>query len=284
MVYTTLPVLLFSHSSSGALCPFSPINISFTLENQSICDTDFEEVILREQSDIDAIAHCTYIYGSLSIELYGKDYPGNNSVPPVVFNLPAGLTHVGAFSLITYGHAATTTLNAPGLVSIGTYENSTGGLTINGDLSEQADSILTSISFPNLQTLGSDFEYWVSPNTSLVTGFPYLEIIAGSLYIYGNITSVDLPSLTSVYDIVIVSNSTEFECPENLVQIYDGEANSESIICHGKGGANPVIESPTTSPSTPTATAASPLLVPLTNGLNQTIYFANSSLSIITFC
>jgi hypothetical protein len=190
-------------------------------------------LILRDQSDIDAIANCTTIYSNLRIILNSPD--NGWPAPPTAFNLPSGLQALDRELNICMsgGFPPTTSISAPGLISIGAnltpsasdFNALFSGFSIN--IEGFGDFSVTSTLFPLLQNVYGNFVYNVNSDVTEVEGFPALKFVADDLNISGSFRDISLPNLTTVDGpITIQSGSESFQCPLNILKIVNTSADN----------------------------------------------------------
>jgi hypothetical protein len=90
--------------------------------------------------------------------------------------------------------------------------------------------ILTTINFPNLTYIGSNFVIARNPNASAIDGFLALQNVAGNLDITGNFDTLSLSNLGHVGgDFNVQSSSKEFKCP----QINRTSIQGSTFVCAG---------------------------------------------------
>src|SRR5271170_2827242 len=175
---------------------------------------------LITQSDIDSIADCTTIFGTVQIILQGT-HPGPGiGASPTIFTLPSNLQFIESqFYILTAGNYSTTSIVAPNLKTIG-YSNSTSQqdyYDVDHQLLIAGGSYTTS--FPALTSIQGVFSY-ANYNLPALNGFPVLNTVGGILF-NGSYSSVDLPALVTADSISITSSNPSFQCPSNIATNFN---------------------------------------------------------------
>ncbi|EMR10161.1 hypothetical protein PNEG_01435 [Pneumocystis murina B123] len=108
---------------------------------------------------------------------------------------------------------------------------------IQGSLSIYNNTVLTSLEFPNLISIGGTFLISDNPNLHVISGFDKVRYIGGSIHWTGFLKSISLSSITDIKGTVKILSSTHISCP--------AFTKSRAII----QGANPVCKSSISSDS-----------------------------------
>jgi hypothetical protein len=144
------------------------------------------------------------------------------------------------------------TFEAPGLSSIGTMLDGTAPNDLIGILQLWVLPSLTTISFPNLTILGSQFQLANCSSLEAINGFPRLSRIGGSLNLLGNFSSISFPSLEYVGgNVMIVSSDPAFNCPLQGLESAGGIKGR--VVCGASGNT-----SATSTAPLPNVTAVNP--------------------------
>ncbi|KFZ11181.1 hypothetical protein V502_07699 [Pseudogymnoascus sp. VKM F-4520 (FW-2644)] len=101
---------------------------------------------------------------------------------------------------------------------------------VGGDVAFVADSSLTNISMPLLQTIGGGL--LIANNTKLldITGFPALKSTAGAISISGNFTKAAFPSLEDVQGTFNAQTSAKFSC-NDFNKLHDSQVVKGDVFC-----------------------------------------------------
>lgn len=108
---------------------------------------------------------------------------------------------------------------------------------IQGSLSIYNNSVLTTLEFPNLVSIGGTFLISDNPSLHVISGFDKVRYIGGSIQWSGFLKSVSLSSITDIKGTVRILSTTQISCP--------AFTKSRAII----QGANPVCKSSVSSDS-----------------------------------
>ncbi|KTW29847.1 hypothetical protein T552_01051, partial [Pneumocystis carinii B80] len=108
---------------------------------------------------------------------------------------------------------------------------------IHGSLSIYNNSVLTTLEFPSLVSIGGTFLVSDNPSLYAISGFDKVQYIGGSIHWTGFLKSVSLSSITDIKGTVKIISSTHITCP--------AFTKSRAII----QGANPICKSSTGSGS-----------------------------------
>ncbi|OBT88863.1 hypothetical protein VE02_01908 [Pseudogymnoascus sp. 03VT05] len=121
---------------------------------------------------------------------------------------------------------------------------------VGGDVAFVADSSLTNISMPLLQTIGGGL--LIANNSKLldITGFPALKSAAGAISISGNFTKAAFPALADVQGTFNAQTSAKFSCNE-FNKLHSSQVVKGDVFCQAQ--SNNVQDKPTGSTSGQTA-------------------------------
>jgi hypothetical protein len=156
----------------------------------------------------------------------------------------------------------TDAISAPALMIVASNLNDTSSIANQGLVISDYKS-LTSISFPNLVSIGSRFVLARNSLLREIDGFQSLTQVAGDLDITGNFFTLDFPSLTTVAgNIDIESSADNFTCPLSLQLRSDVATQGHSVTCAGNikqanGTQNASPSGAMSSSSAPTTSSAS---------------------------
>lgn len=103
---------------------------------------------------------------------------------------------------------------------------------VEGDVAFVADSSLTNISMPLLESIGGGL--LIANNSALlnITGFPSLKRAGGAISISGNFTSAEFPSLEDVQGTFNAQTSGNFSCNE-FNKLQDQQVVKGDVYCKG---------------------------------------------------
>ncbi|KFY50819.1 hypothetical protein V496_09148 [Pseudogymnoascus sp. VKM F-4515 (FW-2607)] len=113
---------------------------------------------------------------------------------------------------------------------------------VGGDVAFVADSSLTNISMPLLETIGGGL--LIANNSKLldITGFKSLKSAAGAISISGNFTKAAFPSLEDVQGTFNAQTSGKFSCNE-FNKLHDAQVVKGDVFC--KAQSDNVQDKPT---------------------------------------
>jgi hypothetical protein len=141
---------------------------------------------------------------------------------------------------------------APGLSSIGTTLDGSAPNDLIGIFQFWELPLLTTISFPNLTILGSQFGLSNCSSLEVINGFPRLSRIGGTLNLLGNFSSISFPSLEYVGgNVMIVSSDPAFNCPLQGLESSGGIQGQ--VVCGTSGNTSATFTAPL-----PNVTAVNP--------------------------
>jgi hypothetical protein len=147
------------------------------------------------------------------------------------------------------------TFEAPGLSSIGTTLDGSAPNDLIGILEFWDLPSLTTISFPNLTILGSQFGLANCSSLAVINGFPRLSRIGGSLSLLGNFSSISFPSLEYVGgNVMIESSDPAFDCPLQGLESAGGIQGRVVCGASGNTSATSTVPLPNVTAINPSAT------------------------------
>jgi len=202
------------------------------------CGTAGSTLAIIDEGGLNTINDCSTVSGSIFIH-------STSDIDDLT--LPPTLQHLTGGCLCTGGNGAyeVDSISANGLQTVATdkSDNSTDGIGLV--ISDY--QTLTSLSFPNLTTIGSNFVLHGNPSVSNVNGFNSLNAVSGNVDITGNFATLDFPSLAVVNgSFNVQSTASNFTCPD-----FSHVAIKGSFMCAG-GVSNPqalTVDNSTTSSS-----------------------------------
>ena len=211
------------------------------------CGTSGTTLAIASLNDLDSISNCSTISGSLYINAQGDI--DTLTLPPSLHTVTGGLFCSGAS--LTY---LTDTIVALGLGTIASDKSDNSlkdvGLVISDYLH------LTTLNFPNLTTIGSNFVLARNPLLQTINGFEDIQRINGNIDMTGNFDNVSLPNLKSVEgNFNVESSSPTFVCPD----INKTAIHGTIFICTGDV-ANPQplsVDNSTTNATVPLPSVSS---------------------------
>jgi hypothetical protein len=190
------------------------------------CGKTLGYVLIKSQADLDAISSCATINGDLLL-------------PSAVMNSisfsPKLKAVMGAMVIAGGSGSGTTTIQAPGLTSVGSGGgfSSVIGTNYRPGLTIQSFPLLNSMSFNELDAIGGSLVFNNNPLITNFNGFQSLITVGGDVDIIGNFTSLSLPSLDSIGGgINIETTSNSFQCPFPNFRT-DGHIHGTGFVCSG---------------------------------------------------
>ncbi|OBT51270.1 hypothetical protein VE04_09184 [Pseudogymnoascus sp. 24MN13] len=125
---------------------------------------------------------------------------------------------------------------------------------VGGDVAFVADSSLTNISMPLLETIGGGL--LIANNSKLldITGFPALKSAAGAISISGNFTKAAFPALADVQGTFNAQTSANFSC-NDFNKLHDAQVVKGDVFCQAQ--SNNVQDTPSGSTSGQTDSGSS---------------------------
>ncbi|KFZ17399.1 hypothetical protein V501_01741 [Pseudogymnoascus sp. VKM F-4519 (FW-2642)] len=104
---------------------------------------------------------------------------------------------------------------------------------VGGDVAFVADSSLTNISMPLLETIGGGL--LIANNSKLldITGFPALKSTAGAISISGNFTKAAFPALADVQGTFNAQTSAKFSC-NDFNKLHDAQVVKGDVFCQAQ--------------------------------------------------
>ena len=205
---------------------------------------------IGDDNDLDGISNCTTIFGSLHLQIQG-----DNTTEPTL-QLSELLTTVTG-GLLCSGMAVNYSPNAIealGLNRIASDQSDSSNQNTGLVISDYQN--LTTLKFPSLTYIGSNFVIARNPNTSAIEGFQSLITVAGNLDITGTFDSFALPNIAFVGgNFNVQSSSKIFQCPDINRTVVHGT----KFVCAGNV-TNPqplVADNSTTNTTIPTITSSS---------------------------
>ena len=213
------------------------------------CGTSGTTLAIANANDLVSISNCSTIFGSLYINAQGDI--DTLTLPPSLHTVTGGLFCSGAS--LTY---LTDTIVAISLSRIGSDQSDN---SINGVGLVISDySHLTTLNFPNLTFIGSDFVLARNPVLQNIDGFGAVKTVNGNLDMTGDFDTLSLPNLTFVEgNFNVESSSKTFQCPAIDRTVVHGA----NFVCVGNV-ANPqplVIDNSTTNSTLPLSSVSSAL-------------------------
>jgi Receptor L domain len=231
-----------------AFLPLGVLCQSLTLKLRSLtcldeCGTPGQIIGISDGDDVDDLANCSVVQGSLYIHASGNY---------TTLDFPSGITTVtgGLFCSGDGADIVTVSITADGLRSIFSNQSAAEFRSIGLVISDYKN--LNSLSFAALTTVESDLVLARNPLLQDIDGLKSLSTVNGNLDITGNFNSLDLSSLTLVNgSLNVKSSSPSFDCS----QINPGVIVTGSFSC----AASVLDPQPLASDnSTTNATAAAP--------------------------
>ena len=197
------------------------------LDSNTLCGAPGSTTAITNNEDLMSINNCTILQGSLYVQAEVNPVDASLNLPSTLHTITGGLVCNGSNL-----QNSPTTIHAPALTTIASDQNDTSVLTVLGFAITNYIN-LTTLSFPNLIQVGSDFIVTKNPVLRNMEGFPSLETVQGSIQISGMIYSLEFPNLDSVKgNVDIESSATNFTCPVLNLQ-GSVEAHGGNFTCVG---------------------------------------------------
>ena len=215
-----------------------------------MCGATGSTTVISNTDDLSSIQNCTIILGSVFVQA-----PGDALVFP-----PSLHTVTGGFVCNASGLTSSpSTIRATGLNTVLSSPNETSALSGQGMVITNYPA-LTSIEFPNLTTIGSNFVLTENPKLQVINGINSMAQIYGNLKILGNFSTLQLPNLTTIRgDVDIESSATDFVCPISSIK-DQVTAQGHSFVCTGQSeqATNQTNSSSVATSSSPSLISSSP--------------------------
>jgi hypothetical protein len=209
---------------------------------------------VTSSDDLDSIGNCSTISGSLF--LAGWEDLDTITLPPSLQAVTGGLFCSGASLNYTPD-----TIEATGLISVASNRSdpSIGGIGLV--ISDYQN--LTTLNFPSLTSVGSNFVLARNELLDIIEGFSNLGRVGGNLDITGNFSSLEFPSLTSVGgNLNVESSNSSFECPSISRSIVNG-----TFVCKGDvTSPQPLVADNATTDITSHVTSSTTIIISTATG------------------
>lgn len=218
--------------------------------SETVCGATGSTTVVSNTDELSSIQNCTIILGSVFVQM-----PGEALVLP-----PSLHTVTGGFICNASGLTSSpVSIKAAGLNAVLSSPNETSSLSNLGMVITHYP-VLTSIEFPNLTTIGSNFVLTENPKLQIINGINAVAEISGNLKIIGNFSTLQLPKLATIGgDVDIESSAADFVCP---IPALKGEVSAQghSFVCTGQGkqATNQTNSSSIATSSSPSLMSSSP--------------------------
>ena len=188
----------------------------------AICGSPGSTMITRSTDDLGSIQNCSTILGSLFVAV-----PGDALELPETLQTVTGAVVCNASELVSSPYS----IKATGLRTVLASPNETSAVSRSGMVISDY-SVLKSLYFPSLRTIGSNFVLTGNPDLRNINGFDSIAEINGNLTIIGNFTSLYLPSLIAVGGNVDIESSADgFVWPVMRLQ-SSVESHRGKFVCN----------------------------------------------------
>jgi len=210
------------------------------------CGQSGTTLAILEATDLSTIQNCSTIKGSVYVHA-----PWSNNT----LSLPASLQTVtgGLFCTGLGVNGFMAVIEGQGLKAVATDENETASMGTGFVITDYPN--LTTLNFPSLEMIGSNFILTRNDQLVTLTGFENLTTVKGNVDLTGGFQNVAMPALQDVSGSVnIQSTSDTFQCPVNS----DVVSGNSTFVCEGSV-RNPqplAVDNSTTNPLNLTASSS----------------------------
>ena len=212
-------------ASQGTPSPPPPLSVPRTSPNPiaegTTCGQSGTTLAVLGKNDLSAIQNCTTINGSLYVHA-----PWSSDT----LSLPASLQTVtgGLFCSGSKINGSMAIIEGLGLTAVATDENEFSTIGTGLVISDYPN--LTTLTFPSLKIIGSNFILTRNGRIVDLSGFENLTTVKGNVDLTGNFQTVAMPALMNVSGSVnIQSTSDTFQCPFNP----DVVSGNNTFVCVG---------------------------------------------------
>jgi hypothetical protein len=170
------------------------------------CGVNGSTTSILNQNNLQPLQNCTVVSGNVFVRARGPPNDLEDFVIPENWTLILGSVFCSGAGV----NWTLTSITANNLNSVATGDPSSTSLGfVISDYSG-----LTTLSFPNLTTVGSNVVLARNPSLQNINGFQSLSTVHGNLDLTGNFNSIDLKNLNAVNgNINIQTTSKTFTCP-----------------------------------------------------------------------